>query len=366
MALRTFEFLRVEVAIADRFDLCAHQPEDLSSLPRRGAGVGREQPDLGELRVEAVRRVREPPLLADLLEESRRHPATERRVDDQEREPFRIRSRQAVRPDDDVRLLRLLPLHVLVPRGLRRSGRIAQPPRGAASGRELATGIHPLGEHPNQILVAHVAGRRDHELAGDVVTAVEAANGSARRRADPFSRPEDRPAERVARPQRSGEQIVDHILRGVVVHVDLGQDHLALGLEILGPDRRVLQHVSEMIDGQLQITVEHARVVAGVLLRREGVDIPADRIERLGDVERRARRGPLEQQMLEEMAVAADRGTLVPRSRENPETDRDGADAGHPLRHDPQPRAELGARDRHDAGVQPSWRAPPPSRNRRP
>ncbi len=33
---------------------------------------------------------------------------------------------------------------------------------------------------------------------------------------------------------------------------------------------------------------------------------------------------------------------------------------------DPQPRAELGPRDRHDAGVQPSWRAPPPSRNRRP
>ena len=49
----------------------------------------------------------------------------------------------------------------------------------------------------------------------------------------------------------------------------------------------------EDVDGQRQVLVEHLDVVAGVFLRREGVDLPADRIDRLGDVLGAARRVPL-------------------------------------------------------------------------
>jgi hypothetical protein len=38
------------------------------------------------------------------------------------------------------------------------------------------------------------------------------------------------------------------------------------------------------VDGERQVLVEHLDVVAGVLLRREGVELPADRVDRLRDV----------------------------------------------------------------------------------
>ena len=52
---------------------------------------------------------------------------------------------------------------------------------------------------------------------------------------------------------------------------------------------RVLEHVGEVVDRHLEVTVEHARVVARVLLGGERVHVAADRVERLRDVEGRAR-----------------------------------------------------------------------------
>jgi hypothetical protein len=61
-------------------------------------------------------------------------------------------------------------------------------------------------------------------------------------------------------------------------------------------DRRVLQHVDQVVDRHLEVPVEHARVVARVLLGGERVDVSADRVEVLGDLQGRALVGSLEQQ----------------------------------------------------------------------
>ena len=90
------------------------------------------------------------------------------------------------------------------------------------------------------------------------------------------------------------------------MHVDLFQDHLALGIEVRLADQRVLEHVGQMIDRHLQVTVEHPRVVARVLLGRERVDVTAHRVEVLGDVERGPVLGALEEQVFQEMAGPAD------------------------------------------------------------
>ena len=109
-------------------------------------------------------------------------------------------------------------------------------------------------------------------------------------------------------------------------------------------DRRVLEHVGQVVDRHLEVPVEHPRVVARVLLGGERVEVAADRVELLGDVAGRTLVGSLEQQVLEEVAVPADRGALVTRAGEHPDAERDGADAGHPLGHDTQAGGELGAR----------------------
>jgi hypothetical protein len=102
-----------------------------------------------------------------------------------------------------------------------------------------------------------------------------------------------------------------------------------------------------MVDRHLDVLVEDPRVVAGVFLGGEGVHVTADRVEVLRDGAGRPHLGPLEEQMLEEVTGAADRRRLVPGTREHPEAERHGADAGHPLRDHPKARGELGPLDPH-------------------
>ena len=70
------------------------------------------------------------------------------------------------------------------------------------------------------------------------------------------------------------------------MHGDLVEDHLALGLDVVGGDRRGGDHVAEHVDRQRQVLVEDPRVEAGVLLRGEGVELTAHLVELDRDVQR--------------------------------------------------------------------------------
>src|SRR5690606_11619460 len=72
-------------------------------------------------------------------------------------------------------------------------------------------------------------------------------------------------------------------------------------------------------------------VVAGVLLTRGRVRLAPDGVERLRDVHRRAARGPLEEQVLEEVGRAVVPVPLVARADADPRPDRRGAHARHVL-----------------------------------
>ena len=59
------------------------------------------------------------------------------------------------------------------------------------------------------------------------------------------------------------------------------------------------------------VGVEDVRVVTGVLARGEGVQLSADGVDGLGDLDRRARRSRLEQKMFEEVGGAGHAMTFV-------------------------------------------------------
>ena len=61
-------------------------------------------------------------------------------------------------------------------------------------------------------------------------------------------------------------------------------------LDILGGEGRAQHDVGQQVDRERQVLVEHLDVVAGVFLRGEGVELAADRVDRLRDVLGRARR----------------------------------------------------------------------------
>ena len=128
--------------------------------------------------------------------------------------------------------------------------------------------------------------------------------------------------------QRRQEHVPQRVLGVVVAHRDLLEDDVAFQLDIVGGAATVEHHIGDQVDRQLQIAVEHVRVVAGVLLGGERVQLPTDGVHRLRDIHGRAGRGRLEQQMLEEVRGPGHRGTLVARSDADPDPDRRGAHRG--------------------------------------
>src|SRR4051812_9597170 len=195
MPLRTLELVRREPVLRDVLDLTSDDRDDLPGLRRRRPGVRAEHPGLGVLRVVAVRGVREAALLADLLEQSRGHPAAERRVHDAEREAIRVVAREPVRPDADVRLFGVtLPRDRVTRRprrGLRRRSRRPVP------GGDLPTDVHAAPQVGDEVLVADVARRHDDEVRRRVVLLPVPPDLVALGGLDAPLRPEDRTAERM-------------------------------------------------------------------------------------------------------------------------------------------------------------------------
>ncbi len=105
---------------------------------------------------------------------------------------------------------------------------------------------------------------------------------------------------------RREEHVAERVLRVVVAHRDLLEHHVAFDLDVVGGAAAAQHHVGDQVDGQLQVGVEHVRVVAGVLPGGERVQLTADGVDRLGDLDRGARRRRLEQQVFQEMRGACD------------------------------------------------------------
>ena len=104
--------------------------------------------------------------------------------------------------------------------------------------------------------------------------------------------------------------------------------------------------VGEDVERERQVLVEHLDVVAGVFLGGEGVELAADRVDRLRDVLGRAGRGALEEHVLDEMRDAALLGGLVARAARQPDADADRTDVRHPLGEEAKAVVEHVADDR--------------------
>ena len=234
-------------------------------------------------------------------------------------------------PEHDVDLLE-------GPLGRGRAGDAATGASGPGRGRhgvgvvEEAVAGEGLADAAYAGRVVEVARDRDDHVRRGVVPLVEPPDLVARHRRDRRLRTRDGPAQRRVAVGLAREQVVHHVVGVVVVHGDLVEDHVTLGLDVLGRDRRGGDHVAEHVDGQRQVLVEHPGVEAGVLLRGEGVELPAHRVERHRDVQRRALRGALEQQVLEEVRAAVQRRRLVARPDVDPHTDRSPTARRRPAR----------------------------------
>jgi hypothetical protein len=68
-----------------------------------------------------------------------------------------------------------------------------------------------------------------------------------------------------------GELLESHIGGVVLIHVDLFDDYLSFGVDLVDPERRPLQHLREQIEADPEISVQQPGPETGVVLGREGV-----------------------------------------------------------------------------------------------
>ena len=148
---------------------------------------------------------------------------------------------------------------------------------GASAGRRCARSTSRTIS-----LWSRLPGRGDDDVAADVHRAVvrgERAPADAR---DHVARADHRPPERRVAEDGLGEEVVHELLRRVLVHRDLLEDDLALGVELR--ERRREDHVRHHVDRRLEVRVRHARVQHRVLARRRRVELAAEPVERLRDL----------------------------------------------------------------------------------
>ena len=138
-----------------------------------------------------------------------------------------------------------------------------------------------------------------------------------------------------------GEDVVDLVRRLVLVHRDLLDHDLALGVDVgvRGPQHHVAHHV----EGALEVLVEEARVDATSSPCRCPAFISAPMPSKISSISVELKRSvPLNSRCSRKCETPACSTRLVARAGADPEPERDRADRGQRLGHDPYARVELG------------------------
>ncbi len=304
-------------------ELLQGQLQDFGEVRRVRRGVDVEEPGVVVGLGPRVDRVDQPLALPHLLEEARGHAAADDVVQDVERVPLRRRVGEPRKPRHDVHLLERLLDHLHGhPRRRRAAIRL---------GRGAFEPVEARGQEPQHAVVIGVPRHGHRDLPGGVLLLEVAEDGLPAQALDSLAGSEDGAAQRVAGPEAFGEQVVDQVVRRVLHHLDLLEDHRLLLLDVLRPEERVAQDVGEEVDRQRQVLVEHVDEEARVLLRGEGVHLAAHRVHRPGDLLGGPGLGALEDQVLDQVGNPAALGRLVPGARVHPDPDGDRPDVRHPL-----------------------------------
>ena len=128
---------------------------------------------------------------------------------------------------------------------------------------------------------------------------------------------------------------MDEVLRRVLVHRDLLEHDVSLGVDLGRVELRLEQHVGHDVERRLEVGVEDAGVDDRVLLGGGGVQLAAEAVEDLGDLHRRVARRALEQEVLDQVRDALLPAHLVARAGADPDADGDRAHRRDALGDDP-------------------------------
>jgi hypothetical protein len=134
--------------------------------------------------------------------------------------------------------------------------------------------------------VVEVTRRRQHHAPRAVMVAQIGGDLVAPEPADDLWPAQHRPPHGLVGIGAFLEMVEDDVVGRVVGLADLLQDHRALAFELVALEGRVLQDVGEDVERERRVLLQYLGVVGGALSRGVGVQVPADRLDLLGDGER--------------------------------------------------------------------------------
>ena len=185
-------------------------------------------------------------------------------------------------------------------------------------------GGQPLPQGGDMALLK-AARQGDHDRAGTVVLRLPLAQGFSRHLIQSGGSAQDGAAQGAALIDRHSQPVGAQVLRGVLVHPNLLQDHAPLQLHILLGEAGVEQHIAQQVGGPVQMAVQTPGVVAGALLGGVSVDLAADGVDLPGQVGGRAPVSTLEGEVLNKMGRAVFCGAFVAGARPHEKSEGGGA-----------------------------------------
>src|SRR5579863_532208 len=202
-----------------------------------------------------------------------------------------------------------------------------------------------LSHQFHKVIVIQMAGGCDDHIPRHKALAVEVHDRFALEALDRVASAQDRAPQRMVLPEILGEDFMDQVVGAVLIHFDFFQDHAALAHNIVGGEGGIQNQVTEYVECDGQMLVEHFDAEADALFGGEGVDVAADGIHLTRNFFCRAMLGPFEDHVLDEMRNPVPVLVFVTRAGLDPNPDADGADMLHLFSDDGQPIGQRGASD---------------------
>ncbi len=181
-----------------------------------------------------------------------------------------------------------------------------------------------------------VAGGGDHQMIRREPISEAHTERVAMEPANCFRCAENRPAERMLRPEATGENFVEEILGVVQVHLDLFEDHLALFPNVVGIEFRAKNEIGNDVEGDRQVLIEDLGIEADLLFGGEGIEHAPDGVHFTGNVFGRASLRALEDHVFHEVGKAVLFGDFAAGTVADPNAYGDGTDVRHQLGDDHQ------------------------------
>ena len=288
-----------QVPRRDVGDLLGRDRERIAEVVLARAQVDADLPGVGVLRDERVHRVGHPPLLADLLEEPRRRRAAEDRIEQGGGEATPIRARDARRREADVVLLGVLALEAQ----LRRR-------RWTSGGRRFAR-ARPLPVRRSRPRSARA--RRSRRARCSRLPRRRCSRARTSRRGSGRSRPAGideitsavpitgRPSGCSPKTASAIRSCTSSCGASSYMAISSSTTSRSVSSSANAGAKTMSLITSTAVD---EMVVGDARIHQRVLARRRGVQLAAEAVEDLRDLECAVAARPLEEQMLDEVRDA--------------------------------------------------------------